>query len=119
LSSNTSFRGSVEQRFGLLRIARIEALGKPAVDWSEEIAGLIPLALIAPEARKFCGILVPGSFRLPERAENITTTAPNMALIRALAVFFDPRQRFVRAFERCMRLPVRELLFSLPRENVS
>jgi hypothetical protein len=29
----------------------IEALGEPAVDWSEKIAGLIPLTLIAPEPR--------------------------------------------------------------------
>jgi hypothetical protein len=41
----------IEQRLGLLQIARVEALGEPVVDRSEKIAGLIPLALIAPEAR--------------------------------------------------------------------
>ena len=34
-----------------LQIERVEALGEPAVDRSEKIAGLIPLALIAPEPR--------------------------------------------------------------------
>jgi hypothetical protein len=33
----------------LFQIERIEALGKPAVDRSEKLAGLISLALIAPE----------------------------------------------------------------------
>ena len=40
-----------EQRLGLFQIKRIEALGEPAVYRSEKIAGLIPLALIAPEPR--------------------------------------------------------------------
>jgi hypothetical protein len=37
----------IEQRFSLLQVERIEALGEPAVERSEKIAGLIPLALIA------------------------------------------------------------------------
>jgi len=37
----------VEQHLGLLQIERVEAFGKPAIDRSENIAGFIPLALIA------------------------------------------------------------------------
>src|ERR1700730_14181797 len=41
----------VEQSLGLIQIARVEALGEPAVDWSEQIASLIALPLIAPQPR--------------------------------------------------------------------
>ena len=41
----------IEQLLGLFQIERVEALGEPAVDRSEKLAGLIPLALIAPEPR--------------------------------------------------------------------
>ena len=47
-----SRRQLVEQRLRLLQIERVEALGEPAVDRSEKLASLIPLALIAPEARE-------------------------------------------------------------------
>jgi hypothetical protein len=40
----------VEQSLGLLQIKRVEALGEPAIDRSEKIAGLIPLVLIAQPA---------------------------------------------------------------------
>ena len=45
----------IEQSLSLLQIARIEPLGKPAVDRSEKIAGLCTLPLIAPESRKIGG----------------------------------------------------------------
>jgi hypothetical protein len=38
----------VEQRLGLLQIERVEAFNEPAVDRSEYVTGLVPLALIAP-----------------------------------------------------------------------
>ena len=38
----------VKQGFRVLQIERVEALGEPAVDRSEKITGLFPLALIAP-----------------------------------------------------------------------
>jgi hypothetical protein len=41
----------IEQGLSLLQIERVEALGEPAVNGSEKIAGLIPLALIMPEPR--------------------------------------------------------------------
>jgi hypothetical protein len=44
-----SCRQLIEQRLRFLQIERVEALGEPAVDRSEKIAGLILLALIAPE----------------------------------------------------------------------
>ena len=37
----------IKQRLGLFQIARVKAFGEPAVDRSEKIAGLVPLALIA------------------------------------------------------------------------
>ena len=39
----------VERRFGFLQVHRIEALGEPAIDWSEKIVGLLSFALIAPQ----------------------------------------------------------------------
>jgi hypothetical protein len=45
----------VQQRLSLFQIERVEAFGEPAVDWSEKIAGLVPLALIAPEPRGYSG----------------------------------------------------------------
>jgi hypothetical protein len=36
-------------RLGLFQIERVEAFGEQVVDRSEKLAGLIPLALIAPE----------------------------------------------------------------------
>src|SRR5262249_37493439 len=40
----------IEQRFGLLQIARVEALCEPAVNRSKQFARFPPLALVAPEA---------------------------------------------------------------------
>ena len=42
----------VEQGLGLFQIERVEAFSEPAVDRSEQVASLIPLALIAPEPRE-------------------------------------------------------------------
>jgi hypothetical protein len=39
----------IEQRLGLFQIERVEAFGKPPVDRSEKLAGLLTLALIAEE----------------------------------------------------------------------
>src|SRR5262249_51506298 len=43
-------RQLIEQRFGLLQIARIEPFSEPAVDRSKQFARLLHLALVAPEA---------------------------------------------------------------------
>jgi hypothetical protein len=40
-----------KQRFGILEVKRVMALGEPAVDWSEQMARLVPLAPITPEPR--------------------------------------------------------------------
>jgi len=42
----------VEQRLRLDQVARVEALGEPAVDRGEEVARLGALALVAPQARE-------------------------------------------------------------------
>jgi hypothetical protein len=39
----------IQQRLSLLQIERVEALGEPAVDRREKIAGLLSLALITPQ----------------------------------------------------------------------
>src|SRR5579864_6195878 len=54
-SNSLSVVQLVEQRLGLLEIARVEAFSEPAVDRREEIMGLVPLALIAPEPRQARG----------------------------------------------------------------
>ena len=41
----------IEQHLRLLQIARVEPFSEPAVDRREKLAGLIVLALIAPEPR--------------------------------------------------------------------
>ena len=41
-------RQRIEQGLGLLKIARIEAFGEPAIDGSEKVAGFIPLSLAGP-----------------------------------------------------------------------
>ena len=50
-----------QQRLCLVQIARIKPFGEPAVDRSEQIAGLISVPLIAPEPRHaHCGAEFPG-----------------------------------------------------------
>jgi hypothetical protein len=39
----------IEQRLRLAKIGRVEAIGEPAVDRREEIAGFAALAAVAPE----------------------------------------------------------------------
>jgi hypothetical protein len=40
----------IEQRLRLFQIERVEPFDEPAVDRSEKFAGLLPLALIAPQS---------------------------------------------------------------------
>jgi hypothetical protein len=42
----------VQQRLGLFQILRVEALGEPVVDRSEERARFLPLALALPQSRE-------------------------------------------------------------------
>src|ERR1700683_4883412 len=46
-----ALRRRIEQGLRLLQINRVQAFGVPGIDRSEKIAGLTPLALIAPESR--------------------------------------------------------------------
>jgi hypothetical protein len=51
----------VKQPLSLLQIECVKAFGEPAIDRSEQITSLIPLALIAPEPRHaHCGAQFPG-----------------------------------------------------------
>jgi hypothetical protein len=43
----TSLRQLVEQHLGLLEVRRVEALGEPALDRREEVAGFSVAALVA------------------------------------------------------------------------
>ena len=45
----------LEQRLRVLQIARVKALGEPAVDRREQFARLLHLALVAPEAGEAWG----------------------------------------------------------------
>src|SRR5262249_55529467 len=45
----------LQQRLRLLQIARVEPLSEPPVHRSQQIARLLHLALVAPEAREACG----------------------------------------------------------------
>ena len=75
----------IEQRLGLLQIERVEAFGEPAVDRSEKIAGLIPLALIAPEPRhahrgaQFPGLCLLLHAQPRARARNTLPLSPHPA----------------------------------------
>ena len=42
----------VEQNLGLFQVERVKPFGNPAVDRSEKLASLVPLALVAPEPRR-------------------------------------------------------------------
>src|SRR5450631_1971679 len=44
----------VEQGLSLFQVARAEPFSEPAIDRSEKIPGLVPLALIAPQPRQAC-----------------------------------------------------------------
>src|SRR6516164_6236739 len=45
-------RQLLEQRLGLLQIARIKPFGEPAIDRREKVASCISLTLIAPQPRQ-------------------------------------------------------------------
>jgi hypothetical protein len=41
----------IEQPLGLFQVERLEALAKPTINRSEQLAGLVALASIAPDSR--------------------------------------------------------------------
>jgi hypothetical protein len=49
--ADTALPQVVEQGLGLLQVKSVEALGEPAVDWGEQIVGLLAFTLIAQEPR--------------------------------------------------------------------
>jgi hypothetical protein len=72
----------VEQSLGLLQIERVEAFGEPAVDRSEQIAGLVSLPLIAPQSSSSLPVARmtwrSGSAPLQAPAQNKTRRRPGM-----------------------------------------
>jgi hypothetical protein len=44
-----------EQRLGLLQVGGVKALGEPAVDWGQQLARLITLALLLPQVAQAYG----------------------------------------------------------------
>ena len=80
----------IEQPLSLLEIARVETFGKPAADRSEKIAGLIPLALIAPEPREAEGrTQLPEFGALPPRDCECAT----VAFLRCGVLMYGQQQR--------------------------
>ena len=63
----------IEQHPGLLQIKRVETLGEPAVNGSEQFASWVRFALVAPEARETCGSAKLKRLRaLPARTKQLT-----------------------------------------------
>jgi hypothetical protein len=54
-TQSVSLREPLQQQFGLLEDRRVEALGEPAVNWCEEVAGFGAFALVSPKAREARG----------------------------------------------------------------
>jgi hypothetical protein len=54
-TQSVSLRELLQQQFGLLEDRRVEALGEPAVNWCEEVAGFGAFALVSPKAREAHG----------------------------------------------------------------
>jgi hypothetical protein len=48
VSTGVALRQRVQQRLGLLQVRRVKALGKPAVDRSQQLTGLDALAVALP-----------------------------------------------------------------------
>ena len=61
-------RQFLQQRLRLLQIARVKSLRKPPVHRSEEIARLLRLLLVAPEARSAPGFSPAASAPIPARS---------------------------------------------------
>ena len=85
----------LEQGLCLFQIKRVEAFGEPAVDRSEQIASLIPRALIAPQPRHadgraqfpgFCLLLTRDRERLLEYASAFATSGCGAASARLAVV---------------------------------
>jgi hypothetical protein len=45
----------LEERFGLLQVGSVKALGEPAVDRCQQLAGVVPLALALPQPAQAYG----------------------------------------------------------------
>jgi len=74
-----------EQRLSFFQIPCVEAFGEPAIYRSEQIVGLIPLALIAPEASEAGGSAQRGE----GKARQPTQVTGNQFTINATDVLYS------------------------------
>ena len=87
-------RQGVEQRLRLLQIARVEPLSEPAIDRTEQFAGLLHLALVAPEPRKTrsraelpgLGLLLPGDLQALDERPSTSSGLPRPVVRRRFAL---------------------------------
>jgi hypothetical protein len=84
VASRGFLRQLIKQRLGLLEVERVEPLGKPSIDRSEQFASLLRFALRAPEAREphrgGVPVIPPAAGeRLRSLARNTPPLSPNLA----------------------------------------
>jgi tetratricopeptide (TPR) repeat protein len=125
----------VKQRLGLFQIERVEALGEPAVDRSEQIVGLIPLALMAPEPRhahrraqfpelralpprhfERVAIAIPRCCVLAHGLQQRAAQAVRFGLCPPLLRRLDQLSGFSEPIEPCFRLRLHSVSFPERRE---
>jgi hypothetical protein len=64
----------VDQRLSVFQIERVEAFGEPAIDRGEQIASLLPFALIAPQP---CMLIAARSSKDIQQFSDLTHTLHN------------------------------------------
>jgi hypothetical protein len=69
----------LQQRLSLFQIARVKPFGEPSADRSEQLAGLIPLALIVPEPRR--AIAARGLGLLSEQRVDLVRAQPDLPIL--------------------------------------
>src|SRR5262249_45386774 len=55
VSTGVALRQRVQQALRLLQVRGVKALGKPAIDWCQQLVGLGTLALLLPQPRQAHG----------------------------------------------------------------
>ena len=75
-------REGIEERLGLLEIRSVEALGEPAVDPSEQLAGFRAFALVLPQAAQARGGAQLEQLRLLAAGNLDRLQVPGLRLVR-------------------------------------
>jgi hypothetical protein len=89
----------VEQRFRFLQVERAEALGEPAIDWREKVAGFGVTALVAAEPGE-----TRGGAQFPELGPLLLSDGQGFA-IQFLGGFGMPLLQAVTPLCVCLALP--------------